>query len=472
MNRYHFILSGIILLLLLSCEKHKADGETSTIILDNRLDEVSVIKINDSGKWEIWNTLEWCTVSNVSGNGPAEVKISAASLNENLEEREGTITLVMSDGRQKIFHVVQRGAYGLNSERSVFGCKYSATVFSIHVSGNLNGKELTVNTDSEWLVFKAVNLGEGILLSDGVTKSEYVPIELVFQAQENIGEDEREAKVTVSSEGSAGYEFKVVQASEGTADFGKRFLRTTLVSKFTATSCTYCPEMSRILDRVIGNMPNRIVPANYHPLYSGGNLGFSGTEQLMALYGIDGFPTAVVNGYALVNNNENGDVLYDTFKNLTEEAIDSYSSRTSISAKTHSNENKVYLDMKVAMKEDLDYRLTVYVMEDGIIYKQTDGGEVDVRYEHDHIVRSVITDLKGDTLPFTLCEGECSVSYVFDIPENIVEKDNMYLLVYISYPGSPQHKGVKNAVYGDFGFIIDNVITIGLDDTAEYRYEE
>ena len=47
-----------------------------------------------------------------------------------------------------------------------------------------------------------------------------------------------------------------------------------------------------------------------------------------------------------------------------------------------------------------------------------------------------------------------------------------YLVIWISYAGSPDVQEVPVFPYVDFGWIVDNVVTVPLDGKVDFRYEE
>lgn len=472
MNKHtHIILIFISCLLIFSCQKEKEENyEGLSVILGNEKNASATITIDMNGDWEIWNTSDWYTVSDEYGSGSSDITVTTLSENEDLKERVATLTVVSAGGNQKTYHIIQRGSLGIDSYKGTYGSYAEKGTLIIKLKGNVRNENLEVVPSEEWIKFKELRQGKKEILSDDITESLYGDIELVFDMEANVSSDFRTSDIEINIEDKK-YFFQIIQICPSDIDFNKSFYKNTLIAKYTATSCVYCPGMERILEQVISEIPDRIIPLNIHPMHSEGGLGFEGTEQLMKKFNVDGYPTAFANYVAKINNSAYDENVKTAFEDITKESYCSYPAKTAISVSSETDGTKLNVDIEIAMKEALEYKITIYVLEDGIIYKQLDGDELVIKYEHNHILRDAISDVMGDNLPFSIDKGICRMRYSTDIPDNLKNKDNAYLLIYVTYPGSPEIKTAKYVTYMDFGLIVDNVVTVGLNDKTEYRYE-
>ena len=114
------------------------------------------------------------------------------------------------------------------------------------------------------------------------------------------------------------------------------------------------------------------------------------------------------------------------------------------------NGNNISLDVKIKFGDlpSTNAKLIVYVLEDGLVYDQTNytsyygGSSVISNFQHDNVLRACLTDLIGDTLP----EAEVVEENVYtqtisvSVPSNVTNISNMSVVAFVT-------NGTTNAVY-------------------------
>lgn len=453
-----------------SCEPKSPDGPgfstgTTFLIEDAASEAETTNALTMDGDWQVSNPIQWCTISPLSGvAGENLITAKTLNANEDLKERVGKFNIRCNDVLTE-YCVIQRGTPGLNLVKTSVNFKHEAAEVTVPVEGNT---EITVTSAPEWMTFKETVTVEGELLADGVTRSLYSASDLKFDIQANeTGEDRTGTIVLTAAEKT--YEIAVKQRKYSETDYDTPFYRNSLGIRFTATWCGYCPMMGQAYESAMEQMPDRIIPFNLHPTSSQGGLGWKGANTFQNYYKVEGYPTGVINSIAQVGNYAVA-VTTKMITGLAQEAIDSYPAKTNISATSSTTEDgKITIDVQVAMKEAMDFKISAFVLEDGIVYTQASGGS---NYVHNYVVRTNITDLYGDPIPDVAEASVSEFQLTGEIPASVKNKENAYLVLYVTYPGEPTVKGVANAKYMNFGSIIDNAVKLGLNDTVEFRYEE
>ena len=128
----------------------------------------------------------------------------------------------------------------------------------------------------------------------------------------------------------------------------------------------------------------------------------------------------------------------------------------------------VDLTVRVAMKEDMNYKVSAFLLESGIVYPQESGGN---DYVHNDIVRANVSEIFGDRLPETGVNTVSEVKFSMQFPDNIANRDNLHWVIYVTKPGSLQGE-VPLASYIDVGTVVDNVVTCSINGSVDFEYEQ
>ncbi len=442
--------------------------------------------ITTSDSWIVSKRSTWFSVTPTKGQaGNNDLTVTAEQANEDLKEKIATFTLI--DGSTSIpFYVVQRGVVSTilsEEERYVLT---GATGLNIPVSGTYAFENIEVSTDASWLEFSQVTtVVEPELLMDSITKSAYAEGTIDFAITEQNDEvGSREAKVTVVA-GDQTFEINVIQQSSQTAaaDFSKDFYKRSLFFKGTGSWCGNCPPMSHAFSLAQEAYPDRAYSMN---LYAQGNqepstlyCGNDGVLFLQHFNFAGAYPTGYFNGYAEITLFQDYNFTYDACKNLLKEAIDNYEAEVGIAAVSKIENSSVDLTISFASKVTKSFRYTVAILEDGIVYTQSDYSqpplvEDPANYEHNHALKGFATKESpqgGQVISLTANETKTE-TLSFMLPDNVVNPDNVQLQIFVTSEGTYKVEDVLYATYKDWGWIIDNAIQLPVAGFRDFKYEE
>lgn len=242
------------------------------------------------------------------------------------------------------------------------------------------------------------------------------------------------------------------------------FVHHSLGMRFTATWCGWCPVMNESFIKAREKAGEKY---NYVMLHaSSSSLPFAGTAALSTQYEITGYPTGIIDGRRRVGNGTDTDAVSDLIVNYINETESNYPVVTASAVRSVLNGRSLSLDVDVYAKLAEQYKITVFLIEDGVVASQSDfvAGVTQESYVHDKIARMALTSATGDAFE---AETPCSVkSFHYDssIPESY-NIGNMSVLVYVQRKFGNQEVLQTSAGYGDF--YIDNSRIVPLGTNAE-----
>jgi hypothetical protein len=102
----------------------------------------------------------------------------------------------------------------------------------------------------------------------------------------------------------------------------------------------------------------------------------------------------------------------------------------------------INLDVKVKFAKDYtDLKLIVYVLEDNLVYNQTNytsglfgTGTVNplVNFDNDHVLRSCLTNIQGDVIQGTTTSGlSVTRNFAVSVPSNVFNVANMNFVAFV-----------------------------------------
>ena len=78
-------------------------------------------------------------------------------------------------------------------------------------------------------------------------------------------------------------------------------------------------------------------------------------------------------------------------------------------------------------------------------------------------------EMWGDAVSLT-ANGLLEKTFSIPVPESVLDSDNLHILVMLnrkgSFTGSAQY-----AIYGDYGYVMDNAVSIPVNGFAVFEYE-
>ncbi len=207
-------------------------------------------------------------------------------------------------------------------------------------------------------------------------------------------------------------------------DWTRSFYHQSLVERFTATWCQYCPAMAEEVEKARKAYPNKLQAVAIHG--SGSELLFSSFGPLQKYYGIDGYPTVIVDG----RNQAYGASSIISYSKLTESMQEA---STGIEIKSSLSQRQLTMTVNVYCKTAGDYKLVVLLLEDGVVGKQTYTTGSVSDYVHNDIARIAVTDVMGN--PFTTSDRRIkSFSFNTAVPSSY-NVDNLKILAYVLRSG-------------------------------------
>ena len=226
------------------------------------------------------------------------------------------------------------------------------------------------------------------------------------------------------------------------------FTKKVLIEEFTGAWCGYCPDGAYIVENLISDNAGRVIGVSVH---SADAMEIAQSEFLESTYQNAGYPSGMVDrfpydGYVSLNR---GYWEYITNNQLSKTAT------CGLAIKSEVNGNSATVEVHAGFNNELngDYMLTVYLIEDNVTgigygfdqmnFYDSDSdspfyglGNPIEGYEHNHTLRSVLSDPLGDVLSASVLVpgGEHIAEYTVDISAYNVE--NLYLVAFINFVGA------------------------------------
>ena len=231
-----------------------------------------------------------------------------------------------------------------------------------------------------------------------------------------------------------------------------------LLVDHTGNTCGYCPQMMKALKTVseTGDYHSKYYEAMAHT-YSNGDPAFSGAASMVSNHhGVSSYPTLTYNFYHTTQSSYNDAHIMGQIDALWKaEGADA-----GIAAAAALATSSVIVNTEVKAAVANDYRITAWLLEDGIYAKQTNATE-EWMNTHDNAIRQRVSsdDISGVSLG-TLAAGEtASTALTLNIVGNKWNRDNLKVMVIVS---------AKNAK-GQFE--VANVAICPMNDVVTYDYK-
>lgn len=472
---YGFVCVLGMTAVLASCEeKPTPDPEPepaltgSTIMVPNEANAVVEISLEMGADWDVSNSNTWFSVQPLSGTaGTATITVTVLDTNPELSEKVASFRINEGDTPTEYF-VVQDVTPGMLMENNGVSLSDASQETSFSFSSNF---DVTVTSSDDWVTVGEIK-EDSVLLADNATYSKLKTYTVNLSAEENGGEV-READIVISGVGVEMMEtFTVSQMGELVADYSRDFVRRSVVVRYTGNWCGYCPAMNLALHDAIDQYPDHIIAMN---MYQGsGDLSFSDINFYMGEFNIQGFPTAIMNYYCEVGNTSTYQTNTTRFVNLAKEAVEDLPANTVLGGVATISGSDIVVDLSLASKNAGDYFLSAFLLEDGIIGSQSDYlGLVDnpSQYDHSNVVRAVFTERMGDAYSLT-ANGMEKITLSMPVPSSVKNTDNLHVVVFVSYEGSfTGGLGDSFVSYNNYGYVIDNAVSIPVGGFAIFGYE-
>ncbi len=231
-----------------------------------------------------------------------------------------------------------------------------------------------------------------------------------------------------------------------------------LLVDHTGNTCGYCPQMMKALESVAetGDYHSKYYEAMAHT-YSNGDPAFSGAASVVSNHhGVSSYPTLTYNFYHTTQSSYNDAHIMGQIDALWK--ADGADAGIAAAASLASKSVVVNTEVKAAVAND--YRITAWLLEDGIYAKQTNATE-EWMNTHNNAIRQRVTsdDISGVDLG-TIAAGETkSTALTLNIVGNKWNRDNLKVMVIVS---AKNEKGK---------FEVANVAICPMNDVVTYDYK-
>lgn len=411
------------------------------------------VRFTSALEWHVEFAEDWLTVSPMEGDaGTARIAVSADA-----NETEDTRTAVVNicSGNQKL---------PINITQEPFVATFELLDTEKEVSANGGEIKVRVRADVDY-EFHC----EADWISDASTKAPRTR-EHKFIVEPNPSSEERTAVITFCADQTC-KAFTVTQRPAGTAadDWKKdQFVHRSLAMRFTATWCGYCPYMGTAFESAKSQMSGALELVSLHGEESA--YEFSGTNTLANRFRVTGFPTGIVDGRASIPNYNSTSTTAAAAVDVAKETQEAYPAKTGIAMSTRLDGTDLTVDLSLYVKEADSYRVTVLLLEDGIVGYQNGGSN---NYEHNDVARLALTSMDGESVRIAEDNQIWTNTYTAQIKSGW-NADNLEVLVYVEKPYGEQQKvaEVREAEYGKYGdTYIDNcrVVKVGAEAALELK---
>ena len=214
------------------------------------------------------------------------------------------------------------------------------------------------------------------------------------------------------------------------------FTQKLLLEDYTGTWCVYCPKAGQAIEHAVEDN-DRFVPVAIH-FFSNSNpeeMQNEFTESIVSRYHPDG-------GFPKVNLNRSESLWPNDYLVSTLEAMLNRYAPVGLAINSTLTGNSIDLEIKVGFVEETttvnNYKLVVYLLEDGLIYPQDNASLLDLPnpiedYEHNDVLRYSFTNVFGDDLPNMVADNHRFVTNFnsISLPDYIEDISNLKIVAFI-----------------------------------------
>ena len=410
-----------------------------------------IIRFTSSQSWyvELPEGASWLELSPTEGEpGNGRVKVKAgANISEGIRRAEFK---VCSGDLSVQFSVVQ-DSYEIMFDIHETEMHISASGGIIPIPINTN-QDFFVVSDQDWII-PAISQAR---------RPEYV----VVAAEPNLTSEPRTSEVVVSCDVAEITVLITQDAAEGllTQWTEKSFASRSLAMRFTADWCGYCPMMATAFDAAKQQMKDAFEIVSLHGSESA--YEFNGTNQLGRRFDISGYPTGIVDSRASIPNYEPSTATTSIAVQVAQETKKSYPTVSGIAVDSHLSGTELTVFVPIYFHQPDAYRVTVLLLEDGIVGYQNGGGS---RYTHNDVARTAMTSMSGESVKIESANTVWSQVYTAKVASSW-NPDNLKVLVYVERPygDQPMVREVEYASYGNYGdTYVDNCRAVKVGEMGD-----
>lgn len=425
-------------------------GVEQEIILDSDGGS-EIIRFTAPQNWHVEPSegSDWLSLSSLEGEaGTGRVKVKAEA-NTSGGTRRAEFSVCSGDQSLQ-FHVIQ----------DHFEMIFEVPETEMHVSASGGILPIPINTNQS---FDVICGQEWIVPSPSQGKRpEYV----VVAVEPNLIGASRTSEIVISCD-IADVTVTITQdAAEGALAqwTEKSFASRSLAMRFTATWCGFCPMMGKAFDMAKDQMDGSLELVSLHGGQS--DYEFSGTNQLERRFDVEGYPTGVLDSRASIPNYESTATTASVAVQVAQETKESYATVSGIAVDSYISGTELTVFVPIYFHKADAYRVTVLLLEDGIVGYQYGGG---TSYTHNDVARYAFTSMSGDSVKIESDNTVWSNVYTAKV-STAWNPENLKVLVYVERPYGDRARveGVNGAQYGDYGdTYIDNCRVVKVGEAAD-----
>lgn len=218
---------------------------------------------------------------------------------------------------------------------------------------------------------------------------------------------------------------KVSAVLSGAQTAPSRFVRKVCIMEFTGQWCTQCPTGYNYLWFVVSrNYPETAHIIALHDNSSGNDeLAIPVQKELFSAFRLEGYPSAVIDlrDASPLTNDTDG-----SLKKAIEASLNDYPAHCGVAVASDYDEvsGKASVTVRLFPEVEGEYRMVLWVVENGIVGRQNEGGRYTDNYTHNHVARRLVSEQwKGDNLGSVAAGKEVSKTYDV-VADNLWNLDN------------------------------------------------
>ena len=303
------------------------------------------------------------------------------------------------------------------------------TNIAVDYTGTIDPIVVNVTSNTFWEAFVNSSWCR-VIPSEGMNDGEF---QIIADANETA--EQRIANIYVSTaDASIVRTLVVTQApvpenDDDVAWAEMEFYHRSLVMRFTADWCGYCPMMATAMEFVQAEMPDKIEAVAVHGYNS--SLATEYSLTLDANYPISGYPSALVDCMTYVENSSSTAVTKSNIINAVNYTESNYTAYTTTSWTSYVSNDQLSVDLTAYFKKSGNYRITVLVLKDNVVGYQADyNGGTRYDYVHSGLIVGAFTDVLGNSFSVERNNTVREFNYTIGLSSGY-DLDSHRILVYI-----------------------------------------
>lgn len=228
-----------------------------------------------------------------------------------------------------------------------------------------------------------------------------------------------------------------------TDNYTQKHVKNILLEDFTGAWCGYCPRVADAIDLALHTSTKiAAVAIHYNDV-----MAFSNVYSLMNAYGIEGFPTG------LIDRNYKW-----PYPESTSGLSNAFNTKAPLGLKLNTSitDNTASIGVFVEFAADITYKtyITVFLIEDNIIASQVnyynDGrGNPIANYVHKHVLRKAATSLFGNEIPSAQTVKDNIATFNYTMSLTGYNADNCNIVAFVTKSNGEYVQNVQFVKLGE-----------------------